>query len=327
MATYNKNIKDKLYSYFKLRLGMRDYRRNWLKGNCPYCGKKDKFGVNISLNRCNCFYCGPKKPPFWLVMDLEKLTNKYLVFKLLEEQEKLEYKEIGLDTTLKEIKNIKLPEGFKLLNSGDNQLAISARNYIKKRGFNPKEMALKGWGYGTTGKYRGYIIIPIFFKDKLVYFTSRRFIGNGPKFMNLEMDEDVIGKNMVLYNYEALFMYDKVRLVESVMNAETLGDNTIASNGKKLSSYQLNLIIKSPCTHVTVLLDRDAFDDSIKLALDLIQYKQIKLVQFPDDRDVNDLGKKETLKLIYKSKYLTYGKLLNLKNERSFYTYNSKPAS
>ena len=37
------------------------YRRGWLKGDCPECGKDKKYGVNIALNRTNCFSCGYKK--------------------------------------------------------------------------------------------------------------------------------------------------------------------------------------------------------------------------------------------------------------------------
>ena len=303
---------------------MRDYRRGWMKGNCPYCGKNDKFGVNISMNRSNCFYCGSKKPPFLLLMDLEKIKDKYLVFKLLEEQEKLDYYESPSLGQVKQVKDLELPGGFKLLSMGDNQLAKSARAYVKKRGFNPHKMALKGWGYGTKDKYKGYIIIPIFHKGKLVYFTSRRFLGTGPKFLNLEVEGNNMGKNMVIYNYEALFMYNRVRLVESIMNAETLGDNTIAINGKSLSRYQLNLIIKSPCTHITILLDKDAWQHAFKIALQLVDYKKVKIVEFQDDRDVNDLGKIKTLRKIYKSNYLTYNQLVLNKNERSFHTYNGK---
>ena len=303
---------------------MRDYRKNWLKGNCPYCGKHDKFGVNLYLNRCNCFYCGPKKAPFFLVMDLEKLDNKYLVFKLLDEQEKLDYYEKPINNELKVIKDLKLPEGFKLISMGNNQLAQSARSYLKNRGFNTDKMAMKGWGYGTQGKYKGYIIIPIFFKGQLVYFTSRRFLSHGPKFLNLEVEDNNIGKNMIIYNYEALYMYNRVRLVESIMNAETLGDNTIAINGKKISSYQLNQIIKAPCTHITILLDDDAWKEAFQIALQLINHKYVKIVDFPKNKDVNDLGKRQTLKRIYKHKYLSYNHIISYKNERSFDTYNGE---
>lgn len=321
---YNKDIKAKLYTYMKMVLGMRDYRRGWMKGDCPYCGKHDKFGVNLFLNRSNCFSCGPKSQPFYLVMDLEKLTHKSEVFKVIENNDILDYYEKPIDNKVKDFQNLELPEGFKLLSLGNNQLAKSARSYIRLRGFDPDEMSLKGWGYGSVGKYYGYLIIPIYLKGKLVYFTSRRFLGNGPKFLNLELETNMVGKNMIIYNHEALFIYNKVRLVESIMNAETLGDNAIAINGKKLSSFQFNQLIKSPATHFTILFDHDAWEDTLNLCLKLVPFKNVKPVYFEDSKDVNDLGRKETYKKILKSKYLSYNEIIKLRNERPIYTHNGE---
>ena len=303
---------------------MRDYRNNWLKGDCPYCGKEDKFGVNLSLNRSNCFVCGGKLRPFYLIKDLEDLETKGDVLRFLNDYDGLEY----LETSFNKLKNIdhkiSLPEGFKLLNLGNNQLAKSVRNYVKKRGFNIEELSLKGWGYGTKGKYWGYLIIPIYQQGELIYFTGRRVLGNGPKFMNVSTDEIPLGKSFIIYNYESLFIYDKIRIVESIMNAETLGDNTIAINGKMLSDFQFSQVIKSPSTHVDILLDNDAWINAIYMALSLAPYKKVRPVYFKDSRDVNDLGKLNTLKLIFKNRYLSYNECLKLKNEYegSFFTYN-----
>ena len=320
----NKGLKNHLYNYFRTKLGMRDYRNNWMKGTCPYCGKRDKFGVNIALNRCNCFYCGGKLKPLYLVMDLEELANIGETLRFLGNHEGLDYYEKSLVKEIDYNVQLDMPEGYRPLMSGKNQLAKSARAYIKSRGFDPEEMTLKGWGYGSKGKFWGYIIIPVFFKSQLVYYTTRRFLGNGPKFLNLSFEEYPIGKNLIIYNHEALFIYEKIRLVESIMNAETLGENAIAINGKNLSPYQFSQILKSPTTHCEILLDRDAWIHGIHIALKLSPYKHVKLVNFKDHRDVNDLGKLKTLKRIFKNRYLTYNECLKLKNEyeRSVLTYN-----
>ena len=51
----NNNLKGKLYRYFISKINARDYRHGWMKSRCPYCGREGKFGINLSLNRCNCF--------------------------------------------------------------------------------------------------------------------------------------------------------------------------------------------------------------------------------------------------------------------------------
>ena len=85
--------------------------------------------------------------------------------------------------------------------------------------------------------------------------------------------------------------------------------------GKAVSAYQINQLIKAPCKRYIILLDSDAWDYAIDLALKLVNYKKVKVIRFPDSRDVNDLGKKKVLKLIYKSRYLSYRQLITLKNE------------
>ena len=42
----NSDKKKKLNSYMQSKLGMYEYRRGWLKGDCPECGEH-KFGVSI----------------------------------------------------------------------------------------------------------------------------------------------------------------------------------------------------------------------------------------------------------------------------------------
>jgi len=35
---FNNEIKNKINEYLLKKLGMYDYRRGWLKGDCPSCG-------------------------------------------------------------------------------------------------------------------------------------------------------------------------------------------------------------------------------------------------------------------------------------------------
>lgn len=84
--------------------------------------------------------------------------------------------------------------------------------------------------------------------------------------------------------------------------------------GKVVSKYQLNELIKAPCQRYIILLDFDAQKYAIELALKLIQYKKVKLVLFDDNRDVNDLGRKQTLKLVYATRYQSYQELIQIRN-------------
>lgn len=308
----NKPMRSKLYSYAIKRLGLREYRRGWLKGTCPDCNRHDKFGINLSQNRTNCFVCGFHPSPVRLVMDLEGLSDFQETWIYLKAYEGREY----LEPVVERIERIDtiLPDGFKSLILGDSRVAIAARDYVNGRGFDSEEMAYKGWGYGIRGKYFGYIIIPFYIGGKLIYFNGRRFIGAGPKYLNPEIEDFGIGKSLIMYNIDALALYETVYLMEGVFNAQTLGDQGVATGGKKISHYQVSMLIKSDVENVIILLDPDAMEDAVRVGLELAYHKNIKLIELPEDQDVNDIGQKKTLRYVDKAEWLSYNNLLKMKH-------------
>ena len=272
-----------------------------------------KFGINLGLNRTNCFRCGEHPSAVDLVMYLEGLEKYTDVVRFLENEQFSGYvfKEEAFE--LKGRKELYLPEGFKLLNQGTSTLAKSARAYVKRRGFDIDTVSKMGWGYGTKGKYFGYLIIPFHEKGQLTYFNARLFIGNGPRYNNPDTSESGLGKSFIIYNKDALEMYKTVFICEGAINAQTMGERGIASGGKAISRYQINEIIKSPVERIIILFDPDAKHNAIDLALKLVQYKKVKVVFLPEGKDVNDLGRKETLRRIYQVHYQNYQELLQLK--------------
>jgi len=317
----NKVIKNKLYGYFIQRLGMYEYRRGWIKGRCPSCGRDDKFGVNLYLNRTNCFRCGYHPTPIGVVIDLEGLETYREAREFLNLYDGAEY----IEPIVEKIERIDtvLPEGFKNLRIGNSFLAKRARSYIESRGFDPEEKSLQGWGYGTQDKYHGYIIIPFYIGGKLVYYNARKFIGHGPKYINPEIEEFGVGKSLLIYNVDALSMYTDIYLMEGVFNAGTIGDNAIATGGKKISHYQVSMMLKSQAETFTLLLDPDAVEESAIVAMELCNYKKVRVVILPGDKDVNDLGYEATMGVVNKIDWMDYNQLLKLKHgTRTKFTYN-----
>lgn len=318
----NKDVNKRLYGYLKTILGMRDYRRGWLKGNCPSCGKADKFGVNLSLFRTNCFSCEYNPNPIKLVMEVEGLMTYQEAHKLLGSYEDSKY----VEPVIKRIEKItlELPESYRNILLGNNFIAKSARNYVSRRGFNIEDVSLKGWGYCSSGEYQGYLIMPFYMGGNLVYFNARRFMGSGPKYKNPNIEKFGVGKSMVMYNADALAIYDKVYLAEGLFNADTIGDQGMASGGKKVSNWQVSMILGSKVNEVILVLDPDAIQDAIKIGLGIVFHKRVKILRLPDNQDVNDLGKEFTLELEKSTPYLTYQDLLKLKHneERPIFTYH-----
>lgn len=304
-----------MHQYFIKKIGAFDYRKGWMKSDCPYCGGEKKFGINLSNNRCNCFKCGEHPSPISLVMYLENTDNFHEVLSILESGDYSGYVFKEEKVELKGKKEFFLPDGFKNISMGTSLLARSARNYLKKRGFNIEELARKGWGYCNTGKYLGYIIIPFMEHRQLTYFNARLYMGAGPKYNNPEVDITGLGKSFIIYNADALEIYRTVFICEGAINAETLGENGIATGGKSVSRYQVNRLIKSPVEKFIILIDPDAKDKSLDLAFKLVPFKKVKVVFLPDNEDVNSLGKRRTLEYVRKTTYQTYQELLTIKSE------------
>lgn len=323
MSTLNKEFKSLIGNYF-LGNGFIEYKRGWLKGKtftCPYCGRENKFGVNPSSNFYHCFRCDSKGSLIDLIIELEKLDSFYEVKPKLEKWKQLGWK-VKIETFDKpyqEVKPLILPEGFKLLTHGDSVIARGVRNKLSKRGLDYKKLSYKGWGYCDKGKYMGYLIIPYHKDGELIYFNARNMVSIGPRYLNPDIGDDQgnssIGKSMIIYNEDALYMYNSVFLCEGAINAETLSPHRgICSGGKYVSSYQINKIIKSPVKRVIICMDSDAIKQSFDVCMKLIENKLIKVVVFPEGKDANDLGRSESLKLVYKTKYLhSINEALNLK--------------
>jgi DNA primase len=310
--SYNKEVKRKINQYFKDRWGASDYRAGWLKMDCPWCGKL-KFGVHIANSKANCFSCGNKGTPLKAIMELENFETLPQLYTFLKAFEGIDFLEPTPE--IREWSKVELPESFRLLAMGNSLLAKSARSYMENRGFNILKLSARGVGYCTSGSYAGFIILPFYQRGKLIYFIGRQFIQMGEKFKNPSVEDFGIGKSMLVYNIDSLAVYKKIYAVESITNCLTIGDNSIATLGKKVSGYQLSLLIKSPCKYVILGYDDDAMVEAISLGLQLVNYKKIKILEFPKGKDINNLGRKTVKSIEKQSKWLSYGDLINLKSK------------
>ena len=230
-------FKAQLYNYFISRLGGYRYRRGWMRiPTCPYCGREQKLGVNLSMYRTNCFRCNAHPSPAQLIMDIEGFTEYHELINFLNngQFDELQFKEEKIE--LAESKPLYLPEGFRNISIGDSQLAKSIRGYIKKRGFNPDQFSRFGIGYGTMGTTYGYLIIPFYYQGQLKYYNARNVIGKGPRYNNPDKDITGLGKQFIIFNHDALEMYRSVFICEGALNALTMGDRGIATMAKLLVS-------------------------------------------------------------------------------------------
>lgn len=315
MSRITNEFKTKLYNYFIKSLNCYQYKHGWLRAPvCPFCHREHKLGINLSMYRTNCFRCGYHMNPAQLIMDVEGFDTYGELHKFLNNGNFTEQTFTEEKIELASRKSVYLPEGFKLLNQGTSQLSRSIREYIRSRGFDCEELSKKGMGYCSTGDLFGYLIIPYYYKGTLRYYNARSVISRGPRYNNPNKDITGLGKEFIIYNQDALDMYRSIYICEGAINALTMGDRAIATMGKAISAYQINLLLKSTVDRFIILLDPDAIQYAINLALKLVHYKKVKVIQLPIGKDCNDLGKNGVMRLVYATRYQTYQELIQLRN-------------
>ena len=97
------------------------------------------------------------------------------------------------------------------------------------------------------------------------------------------------------------------------------GGKSDCNYGEAISAVQVNKLIKSPARKFILLLDPDAIKQSIGLALKLINFKAVKIIRLPEGKDANDLGRKEVMKLVWKTRYMyTYQEVINFRNNYKY---------
>lgn len=306
---YNNIVASKLFTYFTTRMGMIEYKRGWLKGDCPECGKEFKYGVQIDDNRSNCFSCGYNAKPLSVIYQYENFKEFRQVYQLLKDLDTLKTFNVSRPDIPREKITLYLPDDFRLIGLSNTITEKIVRKNLRARGFKIRALQRKGVGYCIKGQYKGRIIFPYYSDGKLIYFNARKFIDVGPKFKNPTEEEAGIGKTRLIYNQDALYIYKKIYIFESVTNSLTMGDPATGTGGKSLSNWQINEYIKSPCEEIVIGLDPDAMKQAYKLGMALANYKKVKVLEFPEGEDANSIGRKATKELEKNTPFLSYKEL------------------
>lgn len=321
-------ISNVIAKYLKKKIGAFDYKRGWLKSDCPFCGGSYKFGYHPGKDLANCFRCPYVSKGVFLVKELEKFHTVGEVYSFLKTQD---FSDISLivrpqQEVSKPEENVRvLPEGFKLLFKRSRKsfkVKSSVEHYLTvDRGLSERILRKAKVGFCTKGPFEGFIIFPVIEKVKVIYFQGRNFQGDYPKFKNPPEEDLGVTKSNLLYNRILLKKASKVYIVESIINVLTLDFQAVAGFGKTFNRKIISELIQSPVKEFIIALDPDAVKWAITLGLALVEYKEVKILEFPEGKDVNDVGKDFVHKLEAEAEYETYSSLIIKKQE---YEYNKE---
>ena len=142
--------------------------------DCPWCGKKGKFGIRIKADQGNrkqfashCFSCGRSTRTLEELCDLlnrpDLKPHQNIREAIAMREENVLDDEDDIDDSLVEVQ---MPEGYK---------RTTKNRYLKSRGFINKDYTYfeVGTTRGLNFKFDAYIIIPIIEDGKYVGYVAR----------------------------------------------------------------------------------------------------------------------------------------------------------
>jgi len=214
------------------------------------------------------------------------------------------------------LKEIELPFGFKPIEG--------PHPYLKKRGIPWKYAKKNDWGFAEVGYCKGRIIVPSFMEDKLVFWQARATQDVDEKGFKKVLNPKGVSARSVLFNYDIAKKFEQIILVEGFVDAVKVGDNAVATNGKKLHPQQVEWLRKTEAKEIIIMWDADSWTDeklyrrgpmkgkikhqaSILEAADMLKaFFSVKLVRLPSDIDPGKLPRKHSVfkKLVKSAKSL-----------------------
>lgn len=216
--------------------------------NCPFCGDTNYHGAfSPDGRRFYCWRCSGNSVSKTLRAMTGLSWQEYN--KVIEDYDGTGALHQNLNKTAKG-SNLVLP-GIPLIPYD--------RKYLKKRGFDPEYLAEK-YGLksgGIVGDWAFRILIPVYYKGKLVTWQGRDTTGNEERirYKTLSIEKSVMNPKSVLFNLDNC-KQDRIMVVEGPFDAMRLGDDSCATLGTSMTEAQCRLLSKY--THIYFVFDDEA---------------------------------------------------------------------
>lgn len=317
--------KNKAFTYFINEFEATHTTKGWYGFQCPFCGDmraRKKAAVNIQLGSVKCWVCGYKGSLVDFVMDYEGVRYfdaKDILNSCAETTVDLS---IIRDIGKPKFSEVRLPEGFTPITEGEGIMGTRARNYLVGRGFDLEELDRIGIGYCSEQtddpdtNFFGYIIIPFKRRGSLVYYIGRDYFGHFLRYKNPPTTEFNVGKSELVFNEDALDLYDECQVLEGWADATTIGRTATSTQGWNISPAQFKIYVESGCDALTFIPDAGADESgdkfyykALRAAEKFLPYKKeirvLDLNSLEGGKDVNEMGKDVVMDLRQRTPPLT----------------------
>lgn len=279
--------------------------------DCPVCSYdikgldkgdgKGNLEVNYEYNVYKCWACSETHNTHGTLYKLIRRygsKNDLELYKLVNPD--IIKPKVEIDVEKKVIDG--LPDNFiSLTEESDCEEYKKAIEYLTKRNIGKDIIEKYNIGYCGYGEYGGRIIFPSYdMYGDINYFLGRSY----NKYSKLKYKNPDISKTEIIFNEQKINWDSNIYLVEGVFD-HIVVPNSIPLLGKVISDNLFKKLLKYSESKIIVLLDSDAYMDSIKIYKKLNStklYGRVLLVRLPNGFDISDinqrLGKEGVLKVL-----------------------------
>jgi len=263
-------FEDKQYDYHTA--GEKNVTNGWVNIECPFPNCYDPSwhcGINLESLLFNCYNCGNKGNILSLIQEIEKcgFGKAKSILKLYSNTDFYRSKQLEVRSLYKMNRDISIHNI--LPKQACDNFDKKHLNYLKNRGFNPVQLISKYKlkMYGSIGKWKFRIIIPVFFNRQIVTFTSRSIIDSiEPKYKHQFDNKSIIPIKDTLYNFDNI-PRDKVIITEGVTDVWKLGNGAIATYGYNVGKNQIDILKSRNFKDIFIIFDSE--DKAKKRAISL----------------------------------------------------------
>lgn len=328
------------FERFCLKYGV-DYRYSFSKGgrairmDCPVCGGRYKYWFWLSQEHGFCHRCrwnpksleiffralfGERGQLQWDMLLVQFDDGKGPVEVKKEEIPSLEIRprdllksfQIGgeqssfVECETEEVPPLELPDYFLRLG---NENIPTINEYAKSREFEFGDLYDLGLGGCPLGRYKGTLIIPVYYKGQLVFWQSRDVLDRWKKDKNFPKYRTPKGysPSNCVFNLEKASQFSEVVICEGFFSGLRVGEDAVSVFGNKISDTQISLLKEHEVDSVVYCLDPDTWTIPEKarrmgfvmnppvvpaMGKMLCNFSKVRVVKLKD-KDPDDLGREE----------------------------------
>jgi DNA primase len=266
---------------------------------------KPKLQINIQTGKWHCWVSNQGGHNLFQL--LKQINANKSLYKELSDVLGTSYY-TGKDKEKKDI-TLNLPKEAKpLWDESESLQRLHALKFVMERGLDMSDILRYNLHYCLDGLYQNRIIIPSYDSDGVLnYFVGRDFYKSNMKYKNPPIPKDIIGFDLYVDWNEPII------LCEGVFDAMAIKNNSIPLFGKTILPKLYKKIVEKKVSDITICLDDDAFDDSLKITSKFmdngIRVNFVKL----QGKDPSDLGYKNMITHLNTSTEVNFKELMKMR--------------